>query len=86
MLYDDNNKSGKDLQRKIAQIKAAGGDPAVPQTITRRSSAQHREQNRHAGRSLLAPKGLDSSSGTVDESFMVLNQQVRLLAIMIELN
>ena len=77
MLYDDNNKSGKDLQRKIAQIKASGGDPSLPQTISRRSSAQHREPSRPtAGRSLLVPKGLDSSSGTVDESFMVLNQQV----------
>ncbi|KZV90424.1 hypothetical protein EXIGLDRAFT_677124 [Exidia glandulosa HHB12029] len=31
MLYQDHNNSGKELQRKIAELEAQGKDPSVPQ-------------------------------------------------------
>ena len=69
---------GKDLQRRIEKLKEEGKDPTLPQ-ITKTSGASKGNDNDGAGSGLTIPsrgRNLDSSATTVDESFMVLNQQV----------
>lgn len=72
-LSTHHNAAGKELQRRIAKIREEGKDPNVPQTPhVGRPLAKSDSQTVHGvnrGR-------LDSSSNTIDESFMLLNQQV----------
>ncbi|TDL27520.1 hypothetical protein BD410DRAFT_782614 [Rickenella mellea] len=79
MLYADNSKAGKDLQRRIAKMREEGKDPSLPQLSPASqapSSGRAVEAGRHTSL-VSSPRSrmLDSPSNTVDESFMVLNQQ-----------
>jgi len=80
-LYDHHSAVGKDLQRRIAKLREDGKDPSLPQlppisrAISRDGDSRH---DRLASSLPLRNRNLDSSTNTVDESFMVLNQQSEL--------
>ncbi len=80
MLYNENIKSGKELQRKILKLEEEGKDPNLPvQTVNARakstdSRASELGRSEVASSSTLRPR--ESMSSTVDESFMLLAQQV----------
>lgn len=81
MLYNEHHKAGKELQRKIEQLKSEGKDPNLPQKPDPPQSAATRS-NSHPypafPRSAPSPpphRPMTDSQGTVDESFMLLGGQ-----------
>ncbi|KAJ7632409.1 hypothetical protein FB45DRAFT_912364 [Roridomyces roridus] len=73
MLYNEHLKTGKDLQRRIAQLKEAGKDPTLPQKLENPEPSVARPSNTlpSAPPSPQRPVMTD----TVDESFMLLGGQ-----------
>lgn len=82
MLHNENIKSGKELQRKIAKLEEEGKDPnmPIPSTSyrTRRTNSQVSDLGRSEITSSSTLRQRESMSSTVDESFMLLAQQVRM--------
>jgi len=92
MLYNEHVKAGKELQRRIAKLREENQDPTLPQKTTPRHAQVHMHKNGggsnlspHApvpapSAPLHASPGSSSrlldSHNNVDESFMVLGQQV----------
>ncbi|KAJ7489923.1 hypothetical protein B0H11DRAFT_2010985 [Mycena galericulata] len=81
MLYNEHHKAGKELQRRIEQLKAEGKDPSLPQKPDPPQSSAVRP-NSHPypafPRSAPSPpphRPMTDSQGTVDESFMLLGGQ-----------
>ncbi|KAJ7172697.1 hypothetical protein C8R46DRAFT_1086944 [Mycena filopes] len=80
MLYNEHHKAGKELQRKIEQLKAEGKDPSLPhrpdppQLSTRSNSHPYPSFPRSAP-SPPPNRPMTDSQGTVDESFMLLGGQ-----------
>ncbi|CAK5277774.1 unnamed protein product [Mycena citricolor] len=84
MLYNDHQRAGKDLERRIEQLKAEGKDPSLPHKVanTPRASTmpeRRTEKSSHSPQSESAPSAplprpMTDSQG-VDESFMLLGGQ-----------
>ena len=81
MLYNEHNKSGKELQRKIAKLKDEGKDPNLPQFSPAPPpepgypSPSPGVPSTYSSRAI--PRGrMSDSNHTIDESYMVLGQQV----------
>jgi len=80
MLYNDHNKAGKELQRKIQKLREEGKDPNQPHP----PPPVKREQRMHGSvasspipMSRTSPQGnLFDSNYPIDESYMMLGQQV----------
>ncbi|KAH7916013.1 hypothetical protein BJ138DRAFT_1140485 [Hygrophoropsis aurantiaca] len=89
MLYNDHNKAGKDLERKISKLREDNQDPTLPQKASPRSTGAHMQPTassssapRHASQPTPSPPPYASNStrmmdsqNNVDESFMVLGQR-----------
>lgn len=81
MLYNENNRRGKALQRKIQQMREEGKDPSIPFGIKRTQSPQivtgGLRVPRHDSPSR-SFRPLDSamltSQRTLDDSYMVLGR------------
>lgn len=92
MLYNEHIKAGKELQRRIAKLREDNHDPTLPQKTTPRHVQTHKNgggSNTSPHAPAPAPSAqlhasassssrLLDSHNNVDESFMVLGQQVRL--------
>jgi hypothetical protein len=81
MLYNEHNKAGKELQRRIAKLKEEGKDPSLAQRppAPPRSHPSH-SPGTHTMSSLITSRGrMGDSNHTIDDSYMVLGQQVRTL-------
>jgi len=78
MLYNEHSKATKELQRRIAALRDEGVDPTVPQkpTAPRPSPASPPPPQGSSVSPPPYPKGRMPDS-QVDESFMLLGQQVR---------
>lgn len=82
MLYNEHIKEAKELQRKVDKLKEDGIDPSLPQKLSSPTRPSPTPSNISRGPSptptsnLRGPSMIDSQQ-TVDESFMVLGQQVR---------
>jgi hypothetical protein len=78
MLYNEHTRSAKELQRKIAALREEGIDPTLPQKPAPPRPSPASAPTAH-GSSTSSPayqkERLPDSQ--VDESFMVLGQQVR---------
>jgi len=78
MLYNEHNKAGKELQRRIAKLTEEGKDPNLPQqspTHLRERNFNH-QPSENASASYSPPRTrLGDSSYPIDESYMVLGQQ-----------
>ncbi|KAF8520206.1 hypothetical protein BU17DRAFT_46890 [Hysterangium stoloniferum] len=75
MLYNEHNKAGKELQKKIAKLTEEGKDPSLPQA----SPTHLRERNldyqpsQNASASYFPPRSrLGDSSYPIDESYMTI--------------
>jgi hypothetical protein len=86
MLYNEHNKAGKELQRRIEQLRAEGKDPNLPHKAEPpQSTAMRYNSNPYPAFPRSAPspppqRPMTDSQGTVDESFMLLGgQRVRAL-------
>ena len=85
MLYDVNMKSGRDLQRKITRMTEEGKDPnaPVPSTSYRGKAAVYDARASDFGvpdnSSSSGIRARESMTSTVDESFMLLAQQVNTM-------
>lgn len=84
MLCNEHRKTGKELEKKIAKLRAEGKDPTQPQKPDPVHNFEHRSSSHPiAGPSRIIPspppnQHLTDSQGTVDESFMLLaGQRVR---------
>lgn len=87
MLYNEQIKVGKELQRRIEKIRAENQDPSLPQkpapqSVPRIPTAS--PSGAHSPRAAPSPppyaRGrMMESHATVDESFMVLGGRVRAL-------
>ncbi|KAJ6546464.1 hypothetical protein DFH09DRAFT_643900 [Mycena vulgaris] len=81
MLYNEHHKAGKELQRRIEQLKAEGKDPNLPQKPEPTQPAGMRSDSHPYPtfpRSAPSPppqRPMTDSQGTVDESFMLLGGQ-----------
>ncbi|KAJ7721072.1 hypothetical protein DFH07DRAFT_858139 [Mycena maculata] len=81
MLYNEHHKAGKELQRRIEQLKAEGKDPSLPQKPDPpQSSTARPNSNPYPAFPRSAPsppphRPMTDSQGTVDESFMLLGGQ-----------
>ncbi|KAJ7098131.1 hypothetical protein B0H15DRAFT_645752 [Mycena belliarum] len=81
MLYNEHHKAGKELQRRIEQLKTEGKDPSLPHKSEPPHSASTRSDSHPYPafpRSAPSPpphRPLTDSQGTVDESFMLLGGQ-----------
>jgi hypothetical protein len=78
MLYNEHSKAAKELQRRIAALREEGIDPTLPQKQMppRPSPATAPTAHGSPPSPLPHPKGRMPDS-QVDESFMLLGQQVR---------
>lgn len=83
MLYNENNRHGKELQRKIQQMREEGKDPSFPFGIKRMQSPQIMAGGLRVQRHDSPSRGfrpLDSamvtSQRTLDDSYMVLGSRV----------
>ncbi|KAF8487648.1 hypothetical protein JB92DRAFT_3130597 [Gautieria morchelliformis] len=77
MLYNDHNKAGKDLQRRIAKLREEGKDPSLaqrppapPRSHTSSSPGPHPSSSHVMSRGRMV-----DSNHTIDDSYMVLGQQ-----------
>ncbi|KAJ6623411.1 hypothetical protein B0H10DRAFT_789691 [Mycena sp. CBHHK59/15] len=81
MLYNEHQKAGKELQRKIEQLKAEGKNPSLPhKPDPPQSSAMRSNPHPYPAFPRSAPsppphRPMTDSQGTVDESFMLLGGQ-----------
>ncbi|KAJ7273494.1 hypothetical protein B0H12DRAFT_1089662 [Mycena haematopus] len=81
LLYNEHHKAGKELQRKIDQLKAEGKDPTLPhkpdppQLSAMRSSSHPYPSFPRSAPSPPPHRPMTDSQGTVDESFMLLGGQ-----------
>lgn len=78
-LYEHHSALGKDLQRRIAKLREEGKDPnrvERPPPSRNLSKDEDGKVDRLASSLPSRNRNMDSSTNTVDESFMVLNQQV----------
>ncbi|KAJ7109159.1 hypothetical protein C8R44DRAFT_801793 [Mycena epipterygia] len=81
MLYNEHHKAGKELQRKIEQLKAEGKDPNLPQkpdppqSVATRSNSHPYPAFPRSAPSPPPHRPMTDSQGTVDESFMLLGGQ-----------
>ncbi|KAF7338478.1 hypothetical protein MVEN_02073800 [Mycena venus] len=82
MLYNEHHKAGKELQRKIEQLKTEGKDPSLPHkpdppqlSATRSNSHPYPSFPRSAPSPPPSQRPMTDSQGTVDESFMLLGGQ-----------
>ncbi|KAJ6513892.1 hypothetical protein C8R47DRAFT_1207172 [Mycena vitilis] len=81
MLYNEHHKAGKELQRKIEQLRAEGQDPSLPhKPDPPQSSAMRPNSHPYPSFPRSAPspppnRPMTDSQGTVDESFMLLGGQ-----------
>jgi len=82
MLYNEHIRAGKELQRRIAALQEEGIDPTLPQKPTppRPSPASALTAHGSSASPLAHPKERLPDS-QVDESFMLLGQQVRTSCI-----
>ncbi|KAJ7905275.1 hypothetical protein B0H14DRAFT_3102770 [Mycena olivaceomarginata] len=69
LLYNEHHKAGKELQRKIEQLKAEGKDPSLPHKPDPPQLSSYALQLSSISRPMT------DSQGTVDESFMLLGGQ-----------
>lgn len=81
MLYNDQRKLGKELQRRIEKLRAENKDPALPQKPARTNPPSSFDTSAHSPRAVPSPppnaRGrMIDSQATVDESFMVLGGRV----------
>ena len=86
MLYNDQIKLGKELQRKIEKLRAENKDPTLPQKPVQSSprvplASPSFDMGAYSPRALPSPppyvRGrMTDSQATVDESFMVLGGRV----------
>ncbi|KAF8590523.1 hypothetical protein K439DRAFT_1403658 [Ramaria rubella] len=79
MLYNEHNKAGKELQRKITKLQEEGKDPSLPQHPSAHSRERRYTSPTSGTQSTLlnvTSRGLMADSNhTIDESYMVLGQQ-----------
>ncbi|KAF8212462.1 hypothetical protein K438DRAFT_1806545 [Mycena galopus ATCC 62051] len=81
LLYNEHHKAGKELQRKIEQLKAEGKDPSLPhkpdppQLSAMRSNSHPYPSFPRSAPSPPPQRPMTDSQGTVDESFMLLGGQ-----------
>jgi hypothetical protein len=82
MLYNEHNKAGKDLQRRITKLREEGKDPSLaqrpptpPRSHTSSSPGPH-PLSSHISRGRMV-----DSNHTIDDSYMVLGQQVRYIRL-----
>ncbi|KIJ44149.1 hypothetical protein M422DRAFT_67759 [Sphaerobolus stellatus SS14] len=77
MLYNEHNKAGKELQRKIGKLREEGKDPSLPQPPTPPLSREHRTHGiSSSNQSVLSRHGsMQDSNYPIDESYMMLGQQ-----------
>lgn len=77
MLYNEHTRSAKELQRRIAALREEGIDPTLPQkpTLPRPSPASALTTHGSSASPLTHPRERLPDS-QVDESFMLLGQQV----------
>ena len=84
MLHNEHMKMGKDLQRKIAKLREENKDPALPQKPHRASTTGPSTSNPVSPpQPVPSPppqpqSRMSESQQTVEESFMLLGQRVRL--------
>lgn len=91
MLHNEHMKLGKDLQRRIAKLREENKDPALPQKPTRTASSNANAGPSSSPSAVVPPpqpvpsppphsqgNRLSDSQQTVDESFMLLGQRVRI--------
>ena len=78
MLHNEHSKAEKELQRRIATLREEGVDPTLPQKPVppRPSPTSPPPGHGSSASPLQHPKGRLPDS-QVDESFMLLGQQVR---------
>ena len=76
-LHTHHNSVGRDLQRRIAKLKEEGKDPTEPQVPQITRGSPKGSDSPGPSNAVLRNRTLDSSSGTFDESFMILKEQVR---------
>lgn len=85
MLYDDQRKLEKELQRRIDKLKAENKDPTLPQKPAQPHApiaSPSFDMGTYSPRAVPSPppytRGrMMDSQATVDESFMVLGGRVR---------
>ncbi|KXN82501.1 hypothetical protein AN958_02352 [Leucoagaricus sp. SymC.cos] len=84
MLYNEQLKSGRDLQRRIEKLKEEGKDPSQPQPIPNAPAMQHKNITAPSQRTMTppqvpgrieSPQPLHGMTDTVGESFMLLGGQ-----------
>lgn len=82
MLHNEHTRAAKELQRRIAALRDEGIDPTLPQKPTppRPSPASALTAHGSPASPLAHPKERLPDS-QVDESFMLLGQQVRATCI-----
>jgi len=83
MLYNENNRRGKELQRKIQKMRDEGKDPSIPFGIKRTQSPQILTGGLRIPRHDSPSRGFRSqdsamltSQRTLDDSYMVLGSRV----------
>jgi hypothetical protein len=84
MLVNEHNKAGREIMRKIEMLREEGKDPALPQ-LPLRAPPSRLPASKGAAGGLKPPTAspdqsrvnrMVDSGDTVEESFMVLGQQV----------
>lgn len=77
MLHNDHSKAGKELQRRIQNLRAEGNDPTQPQKPDHPQSSGTSNIHPYPGvsPSTSSHRPMTDSQGTVDESFMLLGGQ-----------
>lgn len=89
MLHSEHSKNSRELKRRIGKLREDGVDPTLPQkqASPRPSVPPHLAPTPSASPPLHASRGrLADSQHTVDESFMLLGQQVRVYRLDERLN
>ena len=86
MLHNEHMRLGKDLQRRIAKLREENKDPSLPQKPPRSSAGQNTNVPAPPPQPVPSPPPqpqgkLSDSQQTVDESFMLLGQRVRLFDV-----
>ena len=89
MLHNEHMKMGKDLQRRIAKLREENKDPSLPQKPPRvpatgpSTSVSPPPPQPPSSPPLQSQNKLSDSQQTVDESFMLLGQRVRLISVVL---
>lgn len=85
MLYNDHNKAGKELQRRIAKLREEGKDPSLAQRppVPPRSHPSHSPGTHTMSSHISSRSRMGDSNHTIDDSYMVLGQQVRTYGVLV---